>query len=158
VLLQTLDALWREHLVMLEHLRQVVGFRGYAQRDPLKTIQDRGLRALQAMLARLRDTVTSQMMRVEVVQRPPPLAPESLAMLQESHVDPLTGENEVAVEQDQRSGPQMRGGNGAVRAMGIVAAVPRSIRTTRRRGAGAAERALPVRFRQKYKHCHGTFT
>jgi signal transduction histidine kinase len=35
VLLQTLDHLWREHLVMLDHLRQVVGFRGYAQRDPL---------------------------------------------------------------------------------------------------------------------------
>src|SRR6187431_1280855 len=35
VLLQTLDHLWREHLVMLEHLRNVIGFRGYAQRDPL---------------------------------------------------------------------------------------------------------------------------
>ena len=35
VLLQTLDHLWREHLVMLEHLRQVIGLRGYGQRDPL---------------------------------------------------------------------------------------------------------------------------
>src|SRR5262249_9944867 len=35
VLLQILDHLWREHLVMLEHLRQVVGLRGYGQRDPL---------------------------------------------------------------------------------------------------------------------------
>jgi preprotein translocase subunit SecA len=36
VLLQTLDHLWREHLVNLDHLRSVVGFRGYAQRDPLQ--------------------------------------------------------------------------------------------------------------------------
>ena len=35
VLLQTLDHLWREHLVTLDHLRQVIGWRGYAQRDPL---------------------------------------------------------------------------------------------------------------------------
>jgi preprotein translocase subunit SecA len=35
ILLQTLDHLWREHLVMLEHLRQVIGLRGYGQRDPL---------------------------------------------------------------------------------------------------------------------------
>ena len=35
VLLQTLDMLWREHLVTLEHLRQVIGFRAYGQRDPL---------------------------------------------------------------------------------------------------------------------------
>ena len=32
---KTLDSLWREHLVNLDHLRSVVGFRGYAQRDPL---------------------------------------------------------------------------------------------------------------------------
>jgi preprotein translocase subunit SecA len=36
VVLQTLDALWREHIVNLDHLRSVVGFRGYAQRDPLQ--------------------------------------------------------------------------------------------------------------------------
>jgi preprotein translocase subunit SecA len=36
VLLQTLDHLWREHIVNLDHLRQVIGFRGYAQRDPLQ--------------------------------------------------------------------------------------------------------------------------
>jgi hypothetical protein len=35
ILLQTIDQKWREHLLTLEHLRSVVGFRGYAQRDPL---------------------------------------------------------------------------------------------------------------------------
>ncbi len=45
ILLQTIDAKWREHLLTLEHLRSVVGFRGYAQRDPPVGIQDRGLRS-----------------------------------------------------------------------------------------------------------------
>jgi preprotein translocase subunit SecA len=35
VLLQAIDSKWREHLLRLEHLRSVVNFRGYAQRDPL---------------------------------------------------------------------------------------------------------------------------
>ena len=46
ILLQTLDHLWREHLVTLDHLRQVIGFRGYAQRDPLNEYKTGILRAL----------------------------------------------------------------------------------------------------------------
>ena len=43
LLLQTIDQKWREHLLRLEHLRSVIGFRGYAQRDPVERIQDRSL-------------------------------------------------------------------------------------------------------------------
>ncbi len=46
ILLQTLDHLWREHLVMLEHLRHVIGFRGYAQRDPLNEYKSGGVHAV----------------------------------------------------------------------------------------------------------------
>src|ERR1019366_6712154 len=105
VLLQTLDALWREHLVMLEHLRQVVGFRSYAQRDPLNEYKTEAFELFQSMLVRLRETVTAQMMRVEIVQRPPPLAPEGLARLEERHIDPDTGENEVASESQPPAWP-----------------------------------------------------
>jgi preprotein translocase subunit SecA len=44
ILLQTLDHLWREHLIMLDHLRQVIGLRGYGQRDPLAGVQVGSLR------------------------------------------------------------------------------------------------------------------
>ena len=43
LLLQTIDGKWREHLLTLEHLRSVVGFRGYAQRDPLNEYKTEGL-------------------------------------------------------------------------------------------------------------------
>ena len=46
VLLQTLDHLWREHLATLDHLRSVIGFRGYAQRDPLNEYKTEGFRAV----------------------------------------------------------------------------------------------------------------
>jgi preprotein translocase subunit SecA len=98
VLLQTLDHLWREHLVTLDHLRQVIGFRGYAQRDPLNEYKTEAFELFETMLGRLREAVSSQLMRVEIVQRPPPpLVPEDdLATLQETHIDPLTGENEMS--------------------------------------------------------------
>ncbi|RVB20662.1 preprotein translocase subunit SecA, partial [Mesorhizobium sp. M7A.F.Ca.CA.001.07.2.1] len=50
VVLQTLDHLWREHIVNLDHLRSVVGFRGYAQRDPLQEYKGEAFELFQAML------------------------------------------------------------------------------------------------------------
>ena len=54
VVLQTLDHLWREHIVNLDHLRSVVGFRGYAQRDPLQEYKGEAFELFQAMLGNLR--------------------------------------------------------------------------------------------------------
>ena len=82
VMLQTLDHLWREHLVNLDHLRSVVGFRGYAQRDPLNEYKGEAFELFQAMLANLRQAVTAQLMRVELVREaaeaPPLQAPGDL--------------------------------------------------------------------------------
>jgi preprotein translocase subunit SecA len=66
-MLQTLDLLWREHLVNLDHLRSVVGFRGYAQRDPLQEYKSESFELFQTMLTNLRQAVTTQMMRVQLV-------------------------------------------------------------------------------------------
>src|SRR6185295_17239147 len=70
ILLQTLDHLWREHLVMLEHLRQVIGLRGYAQRDPLNEYKSESFTLFEAMISKPREAVTAQLMRVEIVQAP----------------------------------------------------------------------------------------
>ena len=83
VLLQTLDHLWREHLVTLEHLRQVIGFRSYAQRDPLNEYKSESFQIFEAMLARLRQDVTGQIMHVEFSAEPQetevPAAPPPMA-------------------------------------------------------------------------------
>src|SRR5499433_3224764 len=71
ILLQTLDHLWREHLVMLAHLRQVIGLRGYGQRDPLNEYKAEAFTLFEAMIQNLREAVTAQLMRVEIVQPPP---------------------------------------------------------------------------------------
>ena len=69
ILLQTLDHLWREHLVMLEHLRQVIGLRGYGQRDPLNEYKAEAFNLFESMLGRLATAVTALSMRVGIVSR-----------------------------------------------------------------------------------------
>ncbi|MDR1827063.1 MAG: SEC-C domain-containing protein, partial [Methylobacteriaceae bacterium] len=71
ILLQTLDYLWREHLVTLDHLRQVIGWRGFAQRDPLNEYKSEAFELFNGLITRLRQQVTGQLMRVEVVFRDP---------------------------------------------------------------------------------------
>ena len=144
---------------MLEHLRQVIGFRGYAQRDPLNEYKTEAFELFQAMLARLRETVTAQIMRVEIVQqRPPPLAPEGLARLEETHVDPLTGENEVA-DGLPRGWPQQpgNGGNGGGRVIAAAAATRLDPLNPATWGKVQRNAACPCGSGKKYKHCHGTF-
>ncbi|MEL7211200.1 MAG: preprotein translocase subunit SecA [Pseudomonadota bacterium] len=64
VLLQTIDAKWREHLVTLEHLRSVVGFRGYAQRDPLNEYKNESFQLFESMLNSLREDVTQKLSQI----------------------------------------------------------------------------------------------
>ena len=64
-LLQTIDTKWREHLLTLEHLRSVVGFRGYAQRDPLNEYKNESFQLFEGMLDSLRADVTRRLARVE---------------------------------------------------------------------------------------------
>ncbi len=97
ILLQTLDHLWREHLVMLEHLRQVIGLRGYGQRDPLNEYKAESFNLFETMSTSLREAVTAQLMRVEIRAAPQPEEPASLPYMEAHKIDPSTGEDELAL-------------------------------------------------------------
>ncbi len=64
LLLQTIDGKWREHLLTLEHLRSVVGFRGYAQRDPLNEYKNESFQLFEGMLDSLREDVTQKLSQI----------------------------------------------------------------------------------------------
>jgi preprotein translocase subunit SecA len=145
VLLQTLDHLWREHLATLDHLRQVIGLRGYGQRDPLNEYKSEAFELFQAMLAKLREAVTGQLMRVELVQEPPPLAGEPLPEMHEIHADPTTGENEMALAEAVaafEAGSMRSAANVDPHDPSTWAATPRNA-------------LCPCGSGKKYKHCHG---
>ena len=69
LLLQTIDGKWREHLLTLEHLRSVVGFRGYAQRDPLNEYKTEGFQLFESMLESLRSDVTKKLAQIRPMSK-----------------------------------------------------------------------------------------
>ena len=85
ILLQTLDQHWREHLVTLEHLRQIVGLRGLGQRDPLAEFKLEAFTLFSDLLTGLRQDVIRYLSRVQIETRPPELVVPEMA-------DPLGGD------------------------------------------------------------------
>jgi preprotein translocase subunit SecA len=143
ILLQTLDHLWREHLIMLDHLRQVIGLRGYGQRDPLQEYKSEAFSLFEAMIAHLREAVTAQLMRVEIV--PPEQQPE-LPPMQVSHLDPNTGEDELAFARASLvpQAPAARSEN-------------RDPKNAATWGKVGRNEDCPCGSGKKYKHCHGKY-
>lgn len=93
ILLQTLDQHWREHLLTLEHLRQIVGLRGLGQRDPLAEFKLEAFTLFSDLLTGLRQDVIRYLSRVQIETRPPELEVPEMA-------DPL---NEL-VENNENGG------------------------------------------------------
>src|SRR5256714_15497814 len=114
ILLQTLDHLWREHLVMLDHLRQVVGLRGYAQRDPLNEYKAEAFNLFEAMSQSLREAVTAQLMRVEIMPGAPAEEEANLPYMEGHKLDPFTGQDEMMVPEVSLA-PALPHGNGLER-------------------------------------------
>src|SRR6266536_3176028 len=151
ILLQTLDHLWREHLGMLEHLRQVIGLRGYGQRDPLNEYKAESFNLFEAMSASLREAVTSQLMRVEIRAAPPPDEPANLPYMEAHKIDPSTGEDELALA---RAGAETLARHGITAA---AAAPERNPNDPSSWGKVGRNETCPCGSGKKYKHCHGRF-
>jgi preprotein translocase subunit SecA len=143
VLLQTLDGLWRDHIVNLDHLRSVVGFRGYGQRDPLQEYKQEAFELFQALLANLRNTVVSQLMRVELVQNAPPM--EDLPEMEGHHFDATTGED------DFLEGTPISG------SMFAASDATRNPNDPSSWGEVGRNEPCPCGSGKKFKHCHGAY-
>jgi len=153
ILLQTLDHLWREHLVMLEHLRQVIGLRGYAQRDPLNEYKAEAFSLFEAMSGQLREAVTAQLMRVEIMQAPPDQPQAELPYMEAHHFDPSTGEDELAYAGATLQPAMVGNGNTAV----AVRAADRNPKDPTSWGKVGRNENCPCGSGKKYKHCHGKY-
>jgi len=145
VLLQTLDHVWKEHLLALDHLRQGIGLRAYGQRDPLNDYKSEAFTLFNAMLDEMKERVTGMLARVEVG------APEP---------DPAEA-RPMQVPYSENYGE-------------IAAAAPYAdadvLEMDRPRPATAVDPADPATWKnisrnapcpcgsgKKYKHCHGRF-
>jgi preprotein translocase subunit SecA len=141
-LLQMIDLQWREHLMHLDHLRNVIGLRGYGQRDPLNEYKTEAFSLFEKLLGDLRTNTTRWLMTVEIAYaEPEPLhSPEGLT---EVHIDPLTGENAAV------AGALPEGLSPEQREALPVSVLPEGWEFTARNGA------CPCGSGKKFKHCHG---
>ena len=149
LLLQTLDAVWKEHLLALDHLRQGIGLRAYGQRDPLNEYKSEAFGMFNAMLDELKERVTAMLARVELGSEAPPepvFQPAPQQSLQYSDLAasaPYAGGDVLEAER-----PHMAlGGTQAMAA--IDPADPATWRETPRNAP------CPCGSGKKYKHCHG---
>jgi preprotein translocase subunit SecA len=149
LLLQLLDQHWKEHLLALDHLRQGIGLRAYGQKDPLNEYKLEAFNMFESMLSTFREQVTTMLFHVELQleqQAQQPIAPmHASSDLAEQHLDPVTGENEMA--ELEAAGPAKTMGDGEVMELdpddpSTWGKVPRN-------------KACPCNSGKKYKHCHG---
>jgi preprotein translocase subunit SecA len=150
ILLQTLDHLWREHLLMLEHLRQVIGLRGFGQRDPLNEYKSEAFQLFESLLSHLREAVTAQLMRVEIMQAPPAPEPQNLPFMQAHHINPATGEDELAMSEAVATLARNAGA-------AVSSAPARDPKDPATWGKVGRNEACPCGSGKKFKHCHGRF-
>jgi len=150
LLIQTLDAVWKEHLYALDHLRQGIGLRAYGQRDPLNEYKSEAFALFNAMLDDLKERVTSLLARVELAPPQPP-AFETLAQsMVESHPAAASAFAEPELEMEMAGGlAPMTVSTGALRADEVSADDPATWRNVGRNAP------CPCGSGKKYKHCHG---
>ncbi|MDP3378085.1 MAG: preprotein translocase subunit SecA [Brevundimonas sp.] len=142
-LMQMIDMQWREHLVHLDHLRGVIGLRGYGQRDPLNEYKTEAFALFESLLYDLRHNVTRWLMTVEFRFEPPPQMPE----FEEIHLNPGTGENEMANPNAQLPEGRLDGDD---RSRLPVEMLPEGWQRTGRNSL------CPCGSGRKFKHCHGS--
>jgi preprotein translocase subunit SecA len=143
VLLQTLDQVWKEHLLALDHLRQGIGLRAYGQRDPLNEYKREAFTLFNGLLEELKERVTHLLAHVTMGSAPP--APPPPPVMMENHPEPehlIGGDTALAVAPAPAVVKPYR-------AEEIDPDRPATWITTPRNAA------CPCGSGKKYKYCHG---
>ncbi len=144
VLLNAIDTKWREHLLTLEHLRSVVGFRGYANRDPLNEYKNEGFQLFEGLLDSLRSTVTKQLSNIR------PLTEDE----QREMLARLAAEQQ-ALQQAAAPKPKLETVGAGPEAGPAIEGFVEDDPTTW--GNPGRNDPCPCGSGKKFKHCHGRF-
>ena len=140
LLLQMLDAVWKEHLLALDHLRQGIGLRAYGQRDPLNEYKSEAFALFNTLLDELKERVVSMLSRVELGAAPEPAPPPRMF---ENHPEDALGGGVAVMEAPARV---------TVATAASLAIDPDDPATW---GGTARNAPCPCGSGKKFKHCHG---
>ena len=145
ILLQSIDAHWKEHLSQLDNLRAVVGLRAYGQRDPLNEYKTEAFTMFETMLEQTRENVTLLLSHVEIQPEAdiPDLEEPDTADMQTQHIDATTGRDDSITEP----------ASGSVTSRKAAAVIDPNDPSTW--GRVSRNAPCPCGSGKKYKHCHG---
>jgi preprotein translocase subunit SecA len=146
IVLQVLDYFWREHLVQLDHLRQVIGWRGYAQRDPLNEYKSEAFELFNTLISRWHEVATQQLLNVELAFDQPAEQPDPAL---DAMVD-LDAVN-ARIEAGEFTPTALLFGQATPAASEPV----RDAEDPSTWGKVARNEPCPCGSGKKYKHCHG---
>src|SRR5690625_4897497 len=158
IMLQSIDTQWRSHLLAMDHLRQGIHLRGYAQRDPRQEYKREAFELFAEMLDRIRDEVVKVLLTVRIrgaeeteqTQVQPPTSSSGIHVrYQHADYDAALGQG-ASVSQGEQAVAQAALGAGAAA-------------TAQASGSGTVPRVgrdapCPCGSGKKYKHCHGKLT
>ncbi|WP_425040179.1 preprotein translocase subunit SecA [Primorskyibacter sp. S187A] len=142
LLLQTIDGKWREHLLTLEHLRSVVGFRGYAQRDPLNEYKNESFQLFETMLDGLREDVTQKLAQIRPMTEEEQAAMVAQMQAQQEALKPDSADTGSAPDAAAAAEPP---------AAGFDEKDPSTW------GNPGRNDTCPCGSGKKFKHCHGSY-
>ncbi|MBM3617863.1 MAG: preprotein translocase subunit SecA, partial [Alphaproteobacteria bacterium] len=152
MLLTTLDELWKDHLLSLDHLRHGIHLRAFGQRDPLNEYKQEAFNMFEAMLNHLREAVTLRLARIRLqVERVEELPELPTQEMHESRVDPAL----EGVEPQQSANPAFAKLAGAVPVRNNVSAADRNPKDASTWGKVSRNEDCPCGSGKKFKHCHG---
>ena len=129
IMLQTIDVLWKDHLLNMDHLKEGIGLRGYGQKNPLHEYQREGFELFQVMSGQVQEDVVTKLFTVEVDQE------QSAAELEE--LEARQAPRQMMLSHGDGEGPER-------------------VATVRRDGDKVGRNApCPCGSGKKYKRCHG---
>ncbi|WP_419758391.1 preprotein translocase subunit SecA [Acidisoma sp.] len=150
LLLQTLDQVWKEHLLNLDHLRQGIGLRAYGQLDPLREYKTEAFALFGALLEDLKERVTASLSRVEIGQPAEPPPTQSGPMF-ENHPEEVLNQS-FGTNTGYAAGAVLEAPVAAEGAAFSLADLPEAWRSTPRNAP------CPCGSGKKFKYCHGRLT
>jgi len=151
--LQTLDGLWREHLLSMDHLKEGIGLRGYGQKNPLQEYQKEGYDLFEDLVRRMESDVVEKLWSVQVHVTQGAVAPAQA--IGDAEAPPAQLPPEILEAERRRAQQRTR-----IRMVhGDQPAAPEKIETVRRDGDKVGRNdPCPCGSGKKYKKCHGQAT
>ena len=105
VMLSVLDGLWKDHLLAMDHLKEGIGLRGYAQQDPLVAYKKESFEMFEAMMMRFQEDTTRHLFRMQIIgpDGTPIETPEQLAAIQQQAPQALPQQLDLPSSAQQRA-------------------------------------------------------